>query len=45
MPELFASLVQRGMRARCHTVNGYWLDIGRAADYERANVDFAEVFR
>ncbi len=26
----------------CHTVDGYWLDIGRLPDYERANVRFHE---
>jgi NDP-sugar pyrophosphorylase family protein len=33
------------MSTRCHRVEGYWLDIGRMPDYERANIDFAEVFQ
>jgi len=45
MPSLFEALIARGMRARCHTINGYWLDIGRPPDYEQANSDFREVFR
>jgi NDP-sugar pyrophosphorylase family protein len=45
MPTLFASIIARGLRTRCHYVDGYWLDIGRLPDYERANVDFAELFR
>lgn len=45
MPALFEALVRQGMRARCHHIEGYWLDIGRMPDYERANVEFAEVFR
>ena len=45
MPALFDALVRRGMRARCHHIDGYWLDIGRMPDYERANMEFAEVFR
>jgi NDP-sugar pyrophosphorylase family protein len=45
MPSLFESMVGRGMRTRCHYVDGYWLDIGRVPDYERANTDFSEVFR
>lgn len=45
MPSLFDSLVREGLQTRCHHVSGYWLDIGRLPDYERANLDFAEVFR
>ncbi|MBI5720024.1 MAG: nucleotidyltransferase family protein [Burkholderiales bacterium] len=45
MPALFEELIARSMRARCHHVRSYWLDIGRLPDYERANLDFAEVFR
>lgn len=45
MPSLFDTLISRGMKARCHHVRSYWLDIGRMSDYERANLDFPEVFR
>lgn len=45
MPTFFETLVETGMRARSHRIDGYWLDIGRPADYERANNDFHEVFR
>ena len=45
MPLLFEAMVAKGMRTRCQTIDGYWLDIGRLSDYERANVDFPEVFR
>lgn len=45
MPSLFQAMVHQGMRTRCHYIDGYWLDIGRLPDYERANLDFAEVFR
>ena len=45
MPTLFDALIARGLRARCHHVRSYWLDIGRMPDYERANIDFGEVFR
>lgn len=45
MPSLFETMVARGLRTRCHHTDGYWLDIGRLPDFERANVDFAEVFR
>lgn len=45
MPSLFDALVRKGLHARSHQFDGYWLDIGRMPDYERANSDFAEVFR
>jgi dTDP-glucose pyrophosphorylase len=45
MPALFERIVAAGMRTRCHYVAGYWLDIGRLPDYERANLDYFEVFR
>ena len=45
MPSLFELMVEQRRSTRCHHINGYWLDIGRMPDYERANLDFAEVFR
>lgn len=45
MPALFGAMIDRRMRTRCHHTDGYWLDIGRLPDYERANLDFEEVFR
>ncbi|TLY91402.1 MAG: CBS domain-containing protein [Gammaproteobacteria bacterium] len=45
MPSLFEIMARNGMKTRCHHVESYWLDIGRLPDYERANVDFPEVFR
>lgn len=45
MPSLFEALIGAGLRARSHLVRNYWLDIGRMPDFERANSDFAEVFR
>lgn len=45
MPALFDLMVRNGMRTRCHHIDGYWLDIGRIPDYERAKLDFAELFR
>ncbi len=45
MPTLFQKMAQTGMSTRCHFVDGYWLDIGRLSDYERANVDFDKVFK
>lgn len=45
MPSLFEAVAREKMRARCHHIDGYWIDIGRLSDYERANLEFTEVFR
>lgn len=45
MPALFEDGVRRGLCVRCHRIDGYWLDIGRLPDYERANLEFNEVFQ
>lgn len=45
MPALFEAGVRNGFRSRCHPIDGYWLDIGRLPDYERANLEFEEMFR
>jgi dTDP-glucose pyrophosphorylase len=45
MPQVFDAVARAGLRARCHYVNGYWLDIGRLPDYERANSDFSDLFQ
>lgn len=45
MPTLFETLIREGYKTRGHAVNGYWLDIGHLPDYERANIDFSEVFQ
>lgn len=45
MPSLFDTAIARGLQTRCHHVDGYWLDIGRPADFEQANNDFYEVFK
>lgn len=45
MPALFEMITKEGLHARCHHVDGYWLDIGQPSDFERANNDYHEVFR
>lgn len=45
MPSLFHAAIAQGLPARCHHVDGYWLDIGHPADFEQANNDFHEVFK
>jgi NDP-sugar pyrophosphorylase family protein len=44
MPTLFDISRQRGLLARCHRIEGYWVDIGRMPDYEQANQEFDQVF-
>ena len=43
LPDFLMSLVHAGLRVRGHVHRGYWLDIGRPADYERACADAARV--
>jgi dTDP-glucose pyrophosphorylase len=45
MPQLFEAMLKQRMAVRSHRIDGYWIDIGRPADFERANADFHEVFR
>lgn len=44
MPSLFDGLVKEKKQTIAFPVREYWLDIGRVSDFERANVEFAEVF-
>lgn len=40
LPELVTDLLQGGERVDAYKFEGYWLDIGRPADYETACVEF-----
>lgn len=44
MPTLLERAIEKKLTVRSHAINGYWLDIGRLPDFERANLDFDEVF-
>ncbi|MFM1651284.1 nucleotidyltransferase family protein [Brevibacillus sp. B_LB10_24] len=44
MPSLFEKLVNEQIETVVYPIREYWLDIGRITDFERANVEFAEVF-
>ncbi|NQF13277.1 CBS domain-containing protein [Brevibacillus sp. HB1.3] len=44
MPSLFDHLVKNQQQTIAFPIREYWLDIGRMADFERANMEFAEVF-
>jgi dTDP-glucose pyrophosphorylase len=41
MPDVFEEIIRSGRRAASYAVRGYWLDIGRIADYQKANQDLA----
>lgn len=44
MPNLFDALIQKNLKASAYKVHGYWLDIGRIHDYQKANEDIATMF-
>lgn len=44
MPELLQTLIASGHGVRSHRAEGYWVDVGRMADFARANEDYGAVF-
>jgi NDP-sugar pyrophosphorylase family protein len=40
MPDLYLRLMEDDHPVRCHDFKGYWLDIGRAEDYARAQEEY-----
>lgn len=44
MPDLFEKMIANGMCASTYQVHGYWLDIGRMPDYQKANEDIRVAF-
>lgn len=44
MPALFENLLKKGYETAAFPIREYWLDIGRTADFERANDEYCEVF-
>lgn len=44
MPTLFEKLIAQGQNALSFPIREYWLDIGRMEEYERANVEYKDVF-
>ncbi len=45
MPTLFEALLAEGKPVLSFPIHEYWLDIGRMHDYERANIDYSEMFK
>lgn len=44
MPDLLTRMLGEGLRVRSQRDDGYWIDIGRMSDYDRANAEFGEAF-
>ncbi|MBE3570567.1 MAG: nucleotidyltransferase family protein [Bacillales bacterium] len=44
MPSLFELLIKRQEKTNVFPIREYWLDIGRIPDFEKANLEFSEVF-
>ena len=44
MPDLFRNLIETGQRVTAFPVREYWLDIGRHADFHKANQEYTRVF-
>jgi dTDP-glucose pyrophosphorylase len=44
MPSLFELLIKLQKKTNVFPIREYWLDIGRIPDFEKANLEFSEVF-
>lgn len=44
MPTLFEKLIEKNKKTSVFPIREYWIDIGRMKDFERANMEFSEVF-
>lgn len=44
MPTLFENLIQENKNIASFPIHEYWLDIGRMNDYEKAQMEYTEVF-
>ncbi|WP_448585454.1 nucleotidyltransferase family protein [Thermaurantiacus sp.] len=45
MPDLFERLIREGAATTTFPIDGYWIDIGQVADYERAVADAPSLIR
>jgi NDP-sugar pyrophosphorylase family protein len=43
-PDLITKLISNGETVKSYVYDGYWLDIGRPDDYERANKEIEEIY-
>jgi NDP-sugar pyrophosphorylase family protein len=42
LPDLLMGMLDKQERVQCYMYDGYWLDIGRVDDYQRAVEDFEQ---
>nr|WP_320148032.1 nucleotidyltransferase family protein [uncultured Anaeromusa sp.] len=45
IPQLFEHMLQQDRKITVFPIREYWIDIGRASDFEQANQEHAEVFQ
>lgn len=45
LPELIMKLIESKEKVKGYKYNGYWLDIGRPDDYERAQQEYGKIFK
>jgi len=45
MPSLFNLLIEDQKHCSSYLIEDYWLDIGRISDYEKANIEYHNVFK
>ena len=44
MPSLFSSLIEQNRKASSFPIREYWIDIGRADDFQKANDEYGDFF-
>ena len=44
MPQLYKQILDTGFSVTVFPIREYWIDIGRMSDFERANMEYTEVF-
>jgi len=40
---LMLMMIEKGLDVRAYPFSGFWLDIGRPDDYDRANTEFEQI--
>jgi NDP-sugar pyrophosphorylase family protein len=43
-PDLIKILIKNGEKVKGYLYDGYWLDMGRPEDYERANSEIENIY-
>ena len=45
MPGLFSDLIDKKMKTIAYPIHEYWLDIGKIDDFEKAQIDYDQLWR